>query len=146
LEVHENAGCLYNAVFLRSLFIRNGTLLKIGNAHRLAVNKHVNMLQRLRRNGILSLKEDTNMPNIRPISDLRNYTSVLKEVKYGERVYLTRNGVGECAIIDMKELDELDKMIALRGLMKDLDRAKARADREGWIDADEAERILGVVD
>ena len=41
-----------------------------------------------------------------------------------------------------KELDELDKMVALRGLMKDLDRAKARADREGWIDADEAERIL----
>ena len=56
--------------------------------------------------------------------------------------YLTRNGVGECAIINMKELDELDKMVALRGLMKDLDRAKARADREGWIDADEAERIL----
>ena len=27
------------------------------------------------------------MPNIKPISDLRNYTSVLKEVKYGERVY-----------------------------------------------------------
>ena len=80
------------------------------------------------------------MPNIKPISDLRNYTSVLKEVKYGERVYLTRNGVGECAIINMKELDELDKMVALRGLMK------ARADREGWIDADEAERILGVVD
>lgn len=30
---------------------------------------------------------------------------------------------------------------ALKELMKDLDRAKARADREGWIDADEAERI-----
>ena len=41
-----------------------------------------------------------------------------------------------------EELDELDKMVALRGLMKDLDRAKARADREGWINADEAERIL----
>ena len=146
MEFHENAECLYNAVFLRSLFIRNEALLKISNARRFAVNRRVNMLQKLRRDGILSLKEDTNMPNIRPISDLRNYTSVLKEVKYGERVYLTRNGVGECAIIDMKELDELDKMIALCGLMKDLDRAKARADREGWIDADEAERILGVVD
>ena len=67
--------------------------------------------------------------------------SVLKEVKYGERVYLTRNGVGECAIINMKELDKLDKMVALRGLMKDLDRAKARADREGWIDADEAVEV-----
>ena len=86
------------------------------------------------------------MPNIKPISDLRNYTNVLKEVKYGERVYLTRNGIGEFAIIDMKELDELDKLIALQGLMTDLNRAKERADREGWIDADEAERILGVSD
>ena len=86
------------------------------------------------------------MPNIKPISDLRNYTNVLKEVKYGERVYLTRNGIGECAIIDMKELDELDRMLALRGLMVDLNRARERADREGWIDVDEAERILGVSD
>ncbi len=86
------------------------------------------------------------MPNIKPISELRNYTNVLKEVKYGERVYLTRNGVGECAIIDMKELDELDKMYALRSLVSDLNRAKAQADREGWIDADEAERLLEAQD
>ena len=49
------------------------------------------------------------MPNIKPISDLRNYTTVINEVTYGNRVYLTRNGHGQCAIIDMKELDELDK-------------------------------------
>ena len=47
------------------------------------------------------------MPNIKPISDLRNYTAVINEVAYGNRVYLTRNGHGQCAIIDMKELDEL---------------------------------------
>lgn len=69
-----------------------------------------------------------------------------KEVKYGERVYLTRNGIGECAIIDMKELDELDKKLALCDLMTDLNRAKDRADKEGWIEADEAERILEVSD
>lgn len=44
------------------------------------------------------------MPNIKPISDLRNYTAVINEVTYGNRVYLTRNGYGQCAIIDMKEL------------------------------------------
>ena len=44
------------------------------------------------------------MPNIRPISDLRNYTSVLNEVSYGNRVYLTRNGYGQCVIIDIKDL------------------------------------------
>ena len=32
------------------------------------------------------------MPNIKPISDLRNYTAVISEVAYGKRVYLTRNG------------------------------------------------------
>ena len=34
------------------------------------------------------------MPNIKPISDLRNYTDVLKEVDISSRVYLTRNGRG----------------------------------------------------
>lgn len=86
------------------------------------------------------------MPNIKPISDLRNYTSVLKEVKYGERVYLTRNGTGECVIINMKELDDLEKKLALRELMTDLNRAKNRADNEGWISEEEAESILGVRD
>ena len=42
------------------------------------------------------------MPNIKPISDLRNYTTVINEVTYGNRVYLTRNGHGQCAIIDME--------------------------------------------
>ena len=50
------------------------------------------------------------MPNIKPISDLRNYTAVINEVGYGNRVYLTRNGHGQCAIIDMEELDELDEL------------------------------------
>ena len=30
------------------------------------------------------------MPNIKPISDLRNYTEVLKQVDASKRVYLTR--------------------------------------------------------
>ena len=49
------------------------------------------------------------MPNIRPISDLRNYSSLIDEVSYGNRVYLTRNGHGQCALIDIEELDELDQ-------------------------------------
>lgn len=64
------------------------------------------------------------MPNIKPISDLRNYTAVLNEVAYGNRVYLTRNGHSQCAIIDMKELDELDKQKALYELMLKLNNAE----------------------
>lgn len=44
---------------------------------------------------------------------------------YGNRVYLTRNGHGQCAIIDMKELDELDKQKALYQLMSKLNGAEA---------------------
>lgn len=77
------------------------------------------------------------MPNIKPISDLRNYTDVLKEVTYGERVYLTRNGHGEFAILNMQELDELDKKVALVKLFTDLQRAEDRANKEGWISADD---------
>lgn len=49
------------------------------------------------------------MLNIRPISDLRNYTEVLKEVTIGNPVYLTRNGRGEFAIIRIEELEQLEK-------------------------------------
>lgn len=53
------------------------------------------------------------MLNIRPISDLRNYTDVLKEVTVGNPVYLTRNGRGEFAIIRIDELEQLKE--ATRG-------------------------------
>lgn len=84
------------------------------------------------------------MPNIKPISDLRNYTSVLNEVAYGNRVYLTRNGHGQCAIIDMKELDELDKQKALNKLMLKLGNAERSVRTDGTISADDLESELGV--
>lgn len=85
------------------------------------------------------------MPNIKPISDLRNYTSVVNEVSYGNRVYLTRNGHGSCAIIDMKELDELDRQKALNQLLLKLRDAEKSVIAEGTISADELEAELGVL-
>ena len=38
------------------------------------------------------------MPNIKPISDLRNYTEVLRDVAVGAPVFLTKNGRGRYAI------------------------------------------------
>lgn len=84
------------------------------------------------------------MPNIKPISDLRNYTEVLKEVDSSNRVYLTRNGHGEYAILTMKEIDELDRMKAAYTLFAKLQRAENRAQKEGWIDSDDLEKELGV--
>ena len=84
------------------------------------------------------------MPNIKPISDLRNYTAVINEVSYGNRVYLTRNGHGQCAIIDMEELDELDKQKALYQLMSKLNEAEISIREEGTVSADNLWAELGV--
>lgn len=84
------------------------------------------------------------MPNIKPISDLRNYSEVLKEVDSANRVYLTRNGHGEYGILTMAEIDELDRYRAANTLFTKLKSAEERAEREGWIDADDLEKELGV--
>ena len=77
------------------------------------------------------------MPNIKPISELRNYTEVLKQVDMSKRVYLTRNGHGEYGILTMDEIDELDRYRAAYKLISKLNRAEERANQEGW-NSDEA--------
>ena len=84
------------------------------------------------------------MPNIKPISDLRNYTDVLKEVDLSSRVYLTRNGHGEYGILTMAELDEIDRFKSAYELLSKLQKAEERADKEGWIDDYDLEKELGV--
>ena len=84
------------------------------------------------------------MPNIKPISDLRNYTDVLKEVDATSRVYLTRNGHGEYGILTMAEIDELDRYKAAYTLFSKLQKAEERAAKEGWTDADDLEKELEV--
>lgn len=81
------------------------------------------------------------MPNIKPVSDLKNYTEVLKEVSVGSPVYLTKNGRGEFAIIDMKELDELK---AVKSLFSALEKGEVSAREKGWMSANEVETALGL--
>ena len=83
------------------------------------------------------------MQNIKPVSDLRNYTEVLKEVDNSNRVYLTRNGHGEYGILTMDEIDELDRYRAAYTFLSKLQKAEERASKEGWIDADDLEKELG---
>ena len=84
------------------------------------------------------------MPNIRPISDLINYTEVLKEVDETNRVYLTRNGHGKYGILTMEEIDELDRYRAAYMLLTNLKKAEEEAEREGYISAEDVEKELGV--
>ncbi len=79
------------------------------------------------------------MPNIVPVSDLRNYKSVLGQVRYGNPVYLTKNGRGDYAIVDIRELDELN---ALKGLFSELEKGERSAREKGWISVDDAESKL----
>ena len=65
------------------------------------------------------------MPNIKPISDLRNYSAVLEDVTVGSPVYLTKNGHGCYTIMDINEQEEMsrkarkyDKMVAELEVMK----------------------------
>ena len=48
-------------------------------------------------------KEGDTMPNIKNISSLRQYSAVLDEVEKGSPVFLTRDGKGKYAIIDIEE-------------------------------------------
>ncbi|GHU29989.1 hypothetical protein AGMMS50256_16020 [Betaproteobacteria bacterium] len=45
------------------------------------------------------------MLNIRPVSELRNYNALLKEVAAGSPVFLTKNGVGKYALIDIADYE-----------------------------------------
>lgn len=89
---------------------------------------------------ILKKEEDT-MPIIKPISDLRNYNSVLEDVRVGSPVYLTKNGHGCYTIMDINEQEEMqekakkyDKMVAELEVMKMLNEGLMSANEEGWID------------
>lgn len=81
------------------------------------------------------------MPNIKPVSDLRNYTEVLNEVKENSPVYLTRNGRGEYAII---KLEELDKLKASIRLLASLEEGEKSARENGWLPAEDVDAILGL--
>ena len=81
------------------------------------------------------------MPNIKPISDLRNYTEVLKETTEGSPVFLTKNGRGEYVIMDMQDYDRMKAEIALLSKLAEGEKA---AREQGWISADNVEAMLGV--
>lgn len=69
------------------------------------------------------------MPNIKPISDLRNYSEVLRDVSAGAPVFLTKNGRGRYAIIDMRDYE---KTQATLQLMSELAIGKKSGEKDGW--------------
>ena len=74
------------------------------------------------------------MPKIKPISDLRNYSEVLRDVSVGAPVFLTKNGRGRYAIVDMRDFEKMQATIAL---MNELARGKNSGEEKGWLSADD---------
>ncbi len=70
------------------------------------------------------------MPNIKPVSDLRNYNLVLKDVAVGEPVFLTKNGRGRYAIIDIADYEKTHAEIKL---MNELNEGRKSGEENGWI-------------
>ena len=81
------------------------------------------------------------MPNIKPISDLRNYTEVLRDVEAGSPVFLTKNGRGKYAILDMHDYEKTQATIRL---MNEIAKGRRSGETEGWLGMEAVEESLGI--
>ena len=81
------------------------------------------------------------MPNIKPISDLRNYSEVLHDVSIGAPVFLTKNGRGRYAILDMQDYEQTQ---AILRLMNELAKGQKSGEEKGWLSLESVEKALGL--
>ena len=86
-------------------------------------------------------KREENMPNIKPISDLRNYSDVLHDVAVGAPVFLTKNGRGRYAILDIQDFVKTQATIRL---MNELAKGRKSGEEKGWLTLDAVEKNLGI--
>ena len=75
------------------------------------------------------------MPNIVPISDLKNYSEVLRACDDGSTVYLTKNGRGKYVVQSIAEHERLQATVKL---LAELCKGVESIRREGGLSLDEA--------
>ena len=80
------------------------------------------------------------MPIIKPVSELRNYPDVLKEVKAGVPVYLTKNGSGRYVLMDIADYANVE---AAERLNYELMRGRLAGETQGWISKEGMRRHFG---
>lgn len=81
------------------------------------------------------------MPNIKPVSDLRNYAEVLRDISVGEPVFLTKNGRGKYVVIDIEEYESTRATIKL---LSELSLGEKSGEEKGWLSIDAIEKSLGI--
>lgn len=75
------------------------------------------------------------MTNIVPISDLKNYSEVLRSCDDGATVYLTKNGRGKYIV---QSLTEFEKLQATVKLLAELGKGVESLRSEGGLSLEEA--------
>ena len=86
------------------------------------------------------------MPNIKPVSDLRNYGEVLRDVAVGQPVFLTKNGHGRYAVLDMEEYRQYEKLMAMQKLMTELEKGRRSGKEQRYCSLEDAEKELRIHD
>jgi len=81
------------------------------------------------------------MPSIKPVSDLRNYTEVLRDISVGSPVFLTKNGRGKYVLLDMEEYEKTQASIKL---MAELSKGRKTGETQGWESIESVEAALGI--
>ena len=82
------------------------------------------------------------MPNIKPVSDLRNYNEVLQGVDIGQPVFLTKNGHGRYAVLDIRDYEKMQATIML---LTELSKGEQSLREKGWRTEGEGESRLGII-
>ena len=88
------------------------------------------------------MKGVVDMPNIKPVSDLRNYGEVLRDVAVGQPVFLTKNGHGRYAVLDMEEYRQYEVLLAKEKLLKELEMGRRSGENGNWLAAEDVFREL----
>jgi prevent-host-death family protein len=83
------------------------------------------------------------MPSIKPVSDLRDYNKVLRDVDVGKPVFLTKNGRGRFAILDIADYE---KTQAALKLMSELSKGEKSGRKDGWLSMEDVNVMLDIED
>ncbi|MBN2863259.1 MAG: type II toxin-antitoxin system prevent-host-death family antitoxin [Bacteroidales bacterium] len=82
------------------------------------------------------------MPKIKPVSDLRNYNEVLKDIAEGAPVFLTKNGRGMFAIMNIEDYEK--NIATIKLLTKLIDAENSVKSDDDWMNEDQARDALGI--
>lgn len=65
------------------------------------------------------------MLKIMPVSELKNYGKVLDQVSPDSPVFLTKNGYGRYAVVDLDDYAEFEAFLSKKKLISSIEHAKA---------------------